>query len=351
VLLVIAACAAAPLPFRLVEVAKVAQITSIHPTPLAEGEVWVTTQEGKVLRIDGAAPPAALLDIRARIVSGGEMGLLGLALAPTFPKDPRVFVNYTHKPAGKLRTAVVSYRWDGARFDPASEILVLGFDQPYSNHNSGSLAFGPDGMLYVGVGDGGSGGDPHGHGQDLGTWLGSILRVDVAEAPYRVPGDNPFVDTPGAAPEIWAYGIRNPWGMAFDGDTLWFADVGQNTWEEIDRGVKGGNYGWNIMEGTHCFQTPVCDTSRFVPPVAEYSHTEGRSVTGGFVYRGPSIPALDGRYVYADFATGRMWAVPADGGAATVLGELRINPSAFGKDGKGRLHVADYGGTLYRVEP
>jgi hypothetical protein len=182
-------------------------------------------------------------------------------------------------------------------------------DQPFQNHNSGPVLFGPDGYLYVTVGDGGSGGDPQGNGQNLGVLLGKILRLDVSRAPYTVPPDNPFVATEGARPEIWAYGVRNPWGARFDGDTLWFADVGQNQWEEVNVGVKGGNYGWNRMEGTHCFKGVVCDQSGLVVPVAEYGHDVGQSVTGGAVYRGPSIPALDGRYVYADFASGVMFAV------------------------------------------
>ena len=168
----------------------------------------------------------------------------------------------------------------------------------------------------------------------------------------RVPVDNPFVGRPGALPEIWAYGVRNPWGMHFDGGTLWFADVGQNPYEEVNRGLSGANYGWNVMEATHCFDALVCDRSGVTLPLAEYDHTVGRSVTGGVVYRGPSIPRLDGRYLYADFATGLMWALPiAFGSTPEKLGKLPLNPSTFGEDGDHLLYIGDYGGMIVRVDP
>jgi glucose/arabinose dehydrogenase len=238
---------------------------------------------------------------------------------------------------------------DGASADPASEVEILSFDQPYSNHNSGPLAFGPDGMLYIAVGDGGSGGDPQGHGQDRSDWLGSILRVDVTTAPYTVPADNPFVGTAGVLPEIWAYGVRNPWGMHFDGATLWFADVGQDTWEEINQGVRGGNYGWNVREGKHCYASATCSDAGFVAPLAEYGHDLGASVTGGTVYRGPKIPELDGRYVFADFASGRLWTL--QGAEMKLVGALDANPSTFGTDREGRLYIGDYRGALRRFDP
>jgi glucose/arabinose dehydrogenase len=332
-------------------VADMPQPTSITASP-GEDTLYVTEQVGRVWRVDpnGKVPPALVLDIRDKVTAGGELGLLGLAFAPKWPQDRRVFLNYTLRDP-KLGTRVAAYtaRADGT-LDPASEQQVLRFDQPYANHNSGALAVGPDGFLYIGVGDGGSGGDPHGHGQNRATWLGSILRVDVSTLPYTVPADNPFVGEPNVQPEIWAYGVRNPWGMHFDGDTLWFADVGQNEWEEVNRGVAGGNYGWNITEGTHCYDARTCDTTGLVPPVAEYNHDLGQSVTGGVVYRGPSIPALDARYVYADFASGRIWAVPVTGGAANLVMDSDLMPASFGTDRQGRLYVGDYRGKIWRIE-
>lgn len=339
-----------PSVLRLESVAAVTQPTGIAAPPGGGEVLYVSQQPGQIIRVEGEKV-TVVLDVSGRITAGGEKGLLGVALHPRWPDDPRIFVNYTHTVGRQLRTRIASFRLPGstAVADPASEVEVLGFDQPYSNHNSGALAFGPDGMLYIGVGDGGSGGDPQGHGQDTGDWLGSILRVDVSTPPHAVPKDNPFVGKAGFLPEIWAYGVRNPWGMHFDGPTLWFADVGQNLWEEVNRGVPGGNYGWNRLEGTHCFPADPCEREGTVLPVAEYSHSVGNSVTGGLVYRGPSIPALDGRYVYADYGTGVLFSVPAGGGVATRHGRLGFHPSAFGADGQRRLYVADYGGTLYRV--
>lgn len=344
-MLLLLGCAQAgpPPSLTFTEFARVDSPTAIAVPP--RGDLHVTEQVGRIWRL--GAQKTLALDLREKVRDGGECGLLGLAFAPKWPEDPRIFVNYTYE-APHLRTRIASYtaRPDGT-FDPASEVEILSFEQPYSNHNSGSLVFGPDGMLYVGVGDGGAGGDPQGHAQDRGDWLGSILRIDVSVAPYRVPPDNPFVGQPGVLPEIWAYGVRNPWGMHFDGETLWFADVGQNAWEEVNRGVAGANYGWNQLEGTHCY-TKGCSPTGTVLPVAEYGHDVGQSVTGGTVYRGPSIPALDGKYVYADFATGRYWTVDA-AGKVTLLGDTDQAPSTFGTGPDGTLYVADYRGMILRV--
>jgi glucose/arabinose dehydrogenase len=350
-LLILGCKAATPLPFALVEVGAVAEPTAIVTPAAGPDGVYVVEQAGRIWRLVEGAAPALVVDLSARVTAGGERGLLGLAFAPDYPQDPRVFVDYTYTKGRQLRTRVASFRIDaaGATIDPASERDVLTFDQPYANHNSGSLVVGPDGMLYIGVGDGGSGGDPQGHAQNLGDWLGSVLRVDVRTAPYGVPPDNPFVARKDARPEIWAYGVRNPWGMHFDDKTLWFADVGQDKWEEVDRGVSGANYGWNIMEGRHCYSEPTCDPGRFLSPVAEYGHDVGQSVTGGLVYRGPSVPAIDGRYVYADFVTGVFWALPITGGAPAVLADTDLNPSTFGADRAGRLYIGDYAGTIWRV--
>ncbi len=336
-------------PFALVfeRAGEVARPTAIATPPAGPDVPWITSQPGRVHTLDGAL----VVDIEARVEGGGEMGLLGLAFHPRWPEDPRIFVNYTYKVERRLFTRIASFRSaDGGKtLDPASEVEVLSFSQPWSNHNAGALQFGPDGKLYAAVGDGGSGGDPRGTGQDRADLLGSILRLDVDTPPYVVPADNPFLGEPGARGEIWAYGVRNPWGMHFDGATRGWADVGQDAWEEVDRGVKGGNYGWNRVEGTHCYEVATC-AGDFVAPVAEYGRKLGSSVTGGLVYRGPSVPALDGKYVFADFSTGRFFAVDPAGGPVVGLGASGMHPSTFGRDRAGRLYVADYGsGTIFRL--
>jgi glucose/arabinose dehydrogenase len=232
--------------------------------------------------------------------------------------------------------------------------------QPFSNHNGGHLAFGPDGMLWIATGDGGSAGDPAGNAQNLGSPLGKLLRIDVSEpGGYSVPADNPFVGSPGALPEIWAYGLRNPWRFSFDRATgdLWIGDVGQYEWEEIDvepRRVPGGrNYGWNVMEGSRCYDEPSCDDTGLVLPVAEYGHSQGCSVTGGFVYRGADHPILDGMYLFADYCSGRIWAlVPGGrtGWAVAQVGSASDRIAAFGEDPEGELYiVAIDSGTVFRV--
>lgn len=348
---IIACAAPAPAaPFTLTPIAEVKAVTAVTGTPAGPNVLLLAEQAGRVWWVAGGRASTAL-DFSDRVTSGGELGLLGLAVHPKWPEDPRVFVNYTRTVDGKLSTRVVSFVLPASGVaDPASEVEVLAFPQPYRNHNSGALAFGPDGMLYIGVGDGGAGGDPLGTGQDRSDWLGSILRVDVSTPPYRVPADNPFVGVPNARPEVWAYGVRNPWGMGFDGSTLWFADVGQNRWEEVNIGVAGANYGWNRMEGTHCFGREDCDRTGLTLPVVDYGRELGQSVTGGRVYRGPSIPALDGKYVFADFGSGVFLTVEP-GRPATVVHRSSLHPSAFGTDRQGRLYVADYGSGVYRLDP
>ena len=338
-------------PFQLVQVAEKPVVTAIVTPPKGPDIPWLASVPGQ-LWILGASKPA--LDISDHMNSGGEMGLLGLAFHPSWPDDPRLFINYTYLDADKkLWTRISSFRVNSTlqEVDPASEVEILNFRQPYQNHNSGALDFGPDGMLYAAIGDGGSGGDPQGTGQDRSDLLGSILRIDVSSAPYKVPADNPFVGQADIRPEIWLYGVRNPWGMHFDGAQLYFADVGQDKWEEVNRAVKGGNYGWNRLEGTHCFKDPQCSSEGTVLPLAEYSHAEGRSVTGGLVYRGPKIPALDGRYLYADFVEGKLWALPTEGGPPSLVTTLKQRPISFGTDRAGRLYLADYGGGVYRLDP
>ena len=241
-----------------------------------------------------------------------------------------------------------------------SEVVLLEVAQPFSNHNGGQIRFGQDGYLYIALGDGGSGGDPLEHGQDRSTLLGTILRIDVDNPPdgqaYGIPADNPFAgNTEGYREEIYAYGLRNPWRFSFDPVTgeLWAADVGQGAWEEIDRIESGGNYGWDVMEGFACFEPSAgCDQEGLILPVWTYGRSEGQSVTGGFVYRGPGVPSLAGRYVYADFGSGRIWALtPGEEPDNTELFNTDYNISTFGIDEAGELYFADlFGGHIYRFE-
>ena len=229
-------------------------------------------------------------------------------------------------------------------------------EQPFRNHNGGMIAFGPDGMLYVGLGDGGSAGDPSGNGQNPGTLLGTILRIDPEQpaqgAPYAIPADNPFVGESGARGEVWAYGLRNPWRFSFDSKTgdLWVGDVGQNALEEVNIVYPGVNYGWNVMEGTSCFRSPSCTGDNLQAPVAEYGHSLGCSITGGYVYRGQRVRELEGVYLYADFCSGRIWGLRHDGAAVTAQAELAKAPfeiSSFGEDAEGEVYVVGFDGGIY----
>jgi glucose/arabinose dehydrogenase len=241
----------------------------------------------------------------------------------------------------------------------AGEVRLLEVPQPFPNHKGGQLAFGPDGFLYVGLGDGGSGNDPMGNGQNLGALLGKVLRLDVsggASAPYRVPADNPFAGREGARGEIWAYGLRNPWRFSFDPATgqLWLGDVGQNEREEVNIVTRGGNYGWGVMEGTGCLGQRACDREGKILPVKEYETGQNCSITGGFVYRGSAIPALRGAYVYADYCSGRIWALRYDGSSLTADAELIDAPlmiSSFARDNAGELYVLAHGdnGGIFKI--
>jgi len=251
--------------------------------------------------------------------AANEEGLLSVTLDPAFASNGHVWVYSSDTRQG--RSTVVARFTAGAdgAIDPASELTILEVEQPYRNHNGGALRFGPDGMLYLGLGDGGSGGDPQGHGQELGTLLGSVIRISVAGAseaePYAIPDDNPFIGVAGAREEIWAYGLRNPWRMAFDTATgdLWLADVGQNAQEEVNRITRGGNYGWAEMEGELCHASPNCDPSAFEAPLAVYGRDGGRcSVTGGVVARGTNASGVEGHYLFGDFCSGDLWALPSD---------------------------------------
>lgn len=340
------------------------------------GSRWFVVEQAGRVRVfsnnQSITGADSFVDIADRVDSGGETGLLGMAFHPDFPADPRVYLSYTNADAG-LVSRISEFRSSdgGLTLDPASERMLMVVDQPQANHNGGQLAFGPDGFLYIGMGDGGGANDQHGtigNGQSMTTLLGKMLRIDVsAAAGYAIPSGptgNPFQGNPqcgaggtGAAscPEIYASGFRNPWRWSFDRQTgeLWVGDVGQGALEEIDRVVRGGNYGWRCFEGTLLTaNTPCGSEPNLLPPVAEYDRNQGRSVTGGYVYRGSSIVGLPGRYVFGDFITGTLWFIASDaqptlritGGSPTGL-----NISSFGEGVDGELYVVHYGGQLYRL--
>lgn len=320
------------------------------------GRLFVVEQGGTVRIIrNGTVSPQPFLNISSLVTAGGEQGLLGIAFPPGFAVRKSFYVNYINR-SGIGNTVV-------ARFDvgsspdlaePASRLELLTIVQPFVNHNGGQLAFGPDNFLYIGSGDGGSGGDPQGNGQNTASLLGKVLRIDVLSGgfPYAIPAGNPFSN------EVWAYGLRNPWRFSFDrlnGD-LYLADVGQNTREEINfqpvGSGAGANYGWNIMEGSLCFLSPACSSAGLTMPVAEYAHGSGDcSVTGGYVYRG-SMPSLVGTYLYGDFCSGRIWGLRRNGASweNRLLLDSSLRISTFGEDESGELYVADYAtGDIFRV--
>ncbi len=322
--------------------------------PSGDAAIYVIEQAGIIRRIDGDQS-RVFLDIRGLVTrSGNEQGLLGMAFHPDFPGDPRVFVDYTGSGGG---TVVASYRLEGDVLDPDSAVVLLEVPQPASNHNGGMVAFGPDGYLYVGLGDGGASGDRFGNGQRPDTLLATLLRLDVSSRDgYEIPPDNPFLDK-GGAPEVWAYGLRNPWRFSFDDGLLYIADVGQGDFEEIDAApnVGGLNFGWPTTEGFHCYSPRQgCDSTGLTAPVLEYDHSEGCSVTGGYVYRGPKIPELSGHYFYSDFCSG--WIRSFRYGEGAVTDEQQWsdgigNVTSFGLDGSGELLVVTRQGTVYRMEP
>jgi glucose/arabinose dehydrogenase len=342
---------------RLVEVAALEQPLAMAVRP-GDPRLYVAEKPGRVVAIrDRRVAGVPVLDLTGQVSTGFEQGLLGLAFSP---RGDHLYVNYTDTNGD---THVTEFAMAGSRADPATRRDVLLVDQPYSNHNGGNLAFGPDGYLYIGLGDGGSGGDPHGNGQSLTTLLGKMLRVDprpAGERGYRIPPDNPFVGRPDARPAIWAYGLRNPWRYSFDrltGD-LWIGDVGQSAWEEVDLQPSdssgGENYGWNLREGDHPFGGGD-PSKRTVRPVFEYSQADGGcTVTGGYVYRGEDIPDLFGAYVFADYCLGRLEAIRVEGGRVVdhrVLGPDVPDVSSFGEDARGELYVMSLGGDLYRLAP
>lgn len=335
--------------------------TVTEPTSLAvrknDGGIYITEKPGRIRVIrQGVLRSNIVLDISSEVVSQGERGLLGLAFSPDGTK---LYVNFTDLLGD---THIREYAFSSGKAVVSSRRELIFLDQPFPNHNGGQLAFGPDGYLYIAVGDGGSGGDPLNHGQRLDVLFGKILRIDPrtsATLPYTIPPTNPFVGVPGARGEIWAYGLRNPWRFSFDKLTrdLWIGDVGQRSWEEIDfqsAGSAGGqNYGWRNMEGKHSFNNRP-EPPNHVPPIWEYPHhVDTCSVTGGFVYRGKRITALQGVYLFADFCAGRIEGLvrtPA-GAVAAPIGIRVPFPSTFGQDNAGELYVASLEGEVYRLDP
>ncbi len=321
------------------------------------GRLFVVEQAGTIRIIqNNQLLPRPFLDIRSRVVSGGEMGLLSVAFHPAYARNRRFFVNYTTDEGAGLISVVAEYRASLTTPNVAgpTEFRVLEVPQPFVNHNGGLNMFGPDGMLYIGLGDGGSAGDPFNYSQNLGTHLGKILRIDVdAGAPYVVPPDNPFRNTPGARPEIWALGFRNPWRFSFDrcDGRLFLGDVGQDSWEEVDLILKGGNYGWRIMEGAHCYNPPTgCRTRGLELPIHEYPHSVGCSVIGGVVYRGRLTRALAGRYIFGDLC-GPLWALTLNGDTwkRSELLQTGMPIVSIGDDETGELYLVDYNGGIYKI--
>jgi len=369
-LLVLAACSSdtqqpppAALDLALEPVATTFAFPLLATAPSGDPRLFVVEKGGLVKIVKGGAVlNTPFLDLSGLISNGGEQGLLGLAFDPQYGSNGRFFVSYTNTAGDNvLASYQVSSNADVAV--AGSGVIRLTVGQPYDNHNGGHIAFGPDGYLYMGIGDGGSGGDPDGNGQDRNDLLGSILRLDVSGATgYTVPVSNPLVGVAGTRGELWNWGLRNPWRFSFDrssGD-LYIGDVGQGEREEIDVGTtatgggKGANYGWSIMEGTRCYNAGSCDMTGLTLPVLDYTHSDGCSVTGGYVYRGTAIPDLAGTYFYADFCSGWVRSFRYTGGQVTEAASWDAlapggNISSFGEDGAGELYVLTSAGGVYRI--
>lgn len=331
--------------------------------PAGDPRLFVVEKGGLVKIVKGGTVlTTPFLDVSGLISNGGEQGLLGLAFDPQYGANGRFFVSYTNSAGDNvLASYQISSNADVA--DAGSAVIRLTVGQPYDNHNGGHIVFGPDGYLYLGIGDGGSGGDPDGHGQERNDLLGSILRLDVSAATgYTVPAGNPLVGVPATRAELWNWGLRNPWRFTFDRSTgdLYIGDVGQNQREEINVATaasgagKGVNYGWSIMEGTRCFNATSCDMTGLTLPVLDYTHSDGCSVTGGYVYRGTAIPGLAGTYFYADYCDGWVRSFRYTGGQVTEAGSWdALAPGgsipSFGEDGAGELYVLTAEGGVYRI--
>jgi glucose/arabinose dehydrogenase len=354
-----------PVPVGLQEVASGLAFPLYLTAPAGDPRLFIV-EKGGTIRIvqNGALLPTPFLDFSAKVSTGGEQGLLGLAFDPQYASTGRFVVHYTDL-AGDTRVSLLRISLDPNVADPASELPILAVDQPFTNHNGGQVLFGLDGYLYVMLGDGGSAGDPGDRGQSLADLLGSILRIQPLEGGgYAVPPDNPFVGMPNVRPEIWSYGLRNPWRVDLDPVTgdLYVADVGQGKWEEVSVSTaaagagRGVNFGWRIMEGPECFNPSPCDQSGLELPVVSYDHGQGCSITGGFVYRGSAIPALQGHYFYSDFCAGFVHSFRLQDGAA--VDQFRWptlapgpNIPGFGRDAAGELYILATNGVVYRMVP
>ncbi len=335
----------------------------VHLTaPEGDDRLFIVEKPGTIRVVDAEQVLAAhFLDISALVSTGGEQGLLSMAFHPDYSTNGYFYVYYTDV-NGNTRVVRHTVSADPNVADPSSAKLILTVGQPYANHNGGLITFGPDGMLYIGLGDGGAGGDPDNNGQNLGTLLGSLLRIDVDGGdPYAIPSDNPFVGDASALDEIWAYGLRNPWRYSFDwvNEVIYVADVGQSTWEEInaESATQGGiNYGWRVMEGTDCFNPTNCSSSGLVMPVLEYANgVEGCAVVGGFAYRGTTINGRGGTYFYSDNCSGWIRSFLLDAGQVTGETEWDVGSIggvlSFGEDGHGELYVLTSGGTIFQFVP
>jgi glucose/arabinose dehydrogenase len=330
-----------------------------------DDRLFVVEERGLVTIIqDGQRLDIPFLDIQDRVNDrANEQGLFTIVFHPDYADTSYFYLNYT-RADGSSVISRMSVSDDPNRGDPDSELIMLVIGQPYGNHNGGQSHFGPDGYLYIGMGDGGSAGDPQNHGQDATTLLGSMLRLDVdsdSERGYAIPPDNPYLNIEERPNEIWGIGLRNPWRFSFDrltGD-LYVADVGQNAWEEIHlipAGTPGGiNFGWNIMEGTHCYREPNCDQTGLDIPIHDYDHSQGCSITGGYVYRGQAYPELWGNYFFADYCSGNIWALVPQGDGEPIVNlvlQSSLGPASFGEDVNGELYISDHrGGGIYRLVP
>jgi glucose/arabinose dehydrogenase len=354
-----AAAAQTPVRVRLEQVGEKFR-SPVHLTsPAGDSRLFVVEQAGRIRVIrNGSVLPQPFLDIASRVRSGGEQGLLSVAFDPNYRSNGYFYVNFTDRSGDtRIERFKVSSNADVA--DPQSSKLVLGIDQPYSNHNGGLVMFGPDGMLYIGMGDGGSGGDPHRNGQSRQTLLGKMLRIDVSSDPYRIPPDNPYANGSGGKREIWAIGMRNPWRFSFDraNGLLYIADVGQNEFEEVNvapANRAGLNYGWNIMEANKCFRATTCDRTGLEIPAVTFNHSGGAcSVTGGHVYRGRKIPAIAGHYFYSDYCAGWLRSFRYQNGKPVDAREWKMDDIghvvSFGEDSAGELYILSESGKVYRI--
>ena len=330
---------------------------------LFDGSLLVAEQRGYVTRFkedNGEIVQIGILDLTETLTFRGEQGLLSIALHPDYEVEPFLFVYYS--PRGESITRLSRFRIVQGQAILVSELVIIEVPQPYSNHNGGAIRFGPDGMLYLGLGDGGAAGDPRSHGQNRQTLLGTIIRIDVndtdASMPYRVPTDNPFLGIAGVRPEIWAYGLRNPWRMSFDqgSERLWVGDVGQDRLEEIAIVQAGENHGWNVFEGGECFRNEqeCAALPNAVAPVATYGHDEGCSVTGGMVYRGDALPHLNGVYLFGDYCSGTIWGLWMDDSAETgwerqAILETDSQIASFAVDNDGEIYVLVFNGPIFKL--